>query len=137
MSVIEESVDVNVSAAKAYEQWTRFEEFPRFMEGVESVTRVGQNELHWKAEIGGKTEEWTARITEDIPERRLAWAAEEGVHNAGAVTFHPLNEHTTRIMLQLEYDPESLTEKVGDAMGVMGHRVRNDLGHFKQVVEDA
>lgn len=137
MSSIEESVDVEVPATEAYRQWTRFEEFPRFMEGVESVSRSDGNKLHWKANIGGKTEEWTATITEEIPDRRLAWAADEGAHNAGVVTFHPLAEDKTRVMLQLEYDPEGVVENVGDAVGVMSHRVKNDLRNFKEVVEGA
>ena len=134
-SSIEESVDVDVSAAKAYQQWMRYEDFPKFMEAVESVSRVGAKELEWKAEVGGKTQEWIAEITEEIPEKRVAWASRTGAHNAGAVTFHPLDTTKTRIMLQLEYDPEGVVENVGDALGVMTHRVKGDLENFKKLME--
>lgn len=136
MSRIEESIDVDVSAATAYEQWSRVEEFPRFMEGVESVHRTGDNKLHWRASIAGKSEEWTAFITEEIPEKRIAWASDDGVHNAGVVTFHPLDEGKARIMLQMEYKPEGAIESVGDAVGITAHRVKNDLANFKRVVEN-
>ena len=135
MSRVEESVDLNVSADQAYKKWRRFEDFPLFMEGVESVTQVGEDELQWKAEVGGKTEQWTARITEDVPGKRIAWAADDGADNAGVVTFHHLDASKCRLMLQMEYDPEGVVENVGDAVGVITHRVKGDLKNFKEMVE--
>jgi len=134
-SSIEESIDVDASAVKAYQLWTNYEDFPKFMEAVESVSRVGAKELEWKAEIGGKTETWIAEITEEIPEKRVAWASRTGAHNAGVVTFHPLDTTKTRVMLQLEYDPQGVVENVGDALGVMTNRVKGDLKNFKKLVE--
>lgn len=136
MSNIEQSIDLDVSAAEAYRRWRRFEDFPQFMEGVESVQSVGDNALKWKAEVGGKVEEWDATITEDIPAKRIAWAADSGAHNAGVVTFHYLDDNKSRMMLQLEYDPQSVTEKAGNAVGVMAHRVKGDLDNFKKMVEN-
>ena len=101
MTTIEQSVDVAVPLRTAYDQWTQFEEFPRFMEGVESVTQLDDRHLHWVASFGGATREWDAEITEQIPDERVAWRSREGVRNAGVVTFHRLDLDTTRVMLHL------------------------------------
>ena len=135
MSNIERSIDVNVPVRAAYDQWTQFEEFPRFMQGVTSVVQMGDRDLRWQAEVGGKTKEWTAKITEQIPDERIAWRSTSGAKNAGVVTFHRLSDRTTRIMLQLEYDPEGMVENVGDTVGVMSGRVAGDLGRFKEFIE--
>jgi uncharacterized membrane protein len=135
MSNIERSIDVNVPVRTAYDQWTQFEEFPRFMQGVRSVKQMGDRDLCWQAEVGGKTKEWTAKITEQIPDERVAWRSTSGAKNAGVVTFHRLNDHSTRIMLQLEYDPEGMMENVGDTVGVVSSRVAGDLGRFKEFIE--
>ena len=135
MASVIQSIDVGVPVSTAYNQWTQFEEFPRFMEGVNSVKQMGDKNLRWEAEIGGRTKEWTAEITEQIPDERVAWRSTSGAKNAGVVTFHRLSDRTTRIMLQLEYDPEGVVENVGDTVGVMSGRVAGDLGRFKEFIE--
>ena len=135
MATIEKSIDVDVPVRTAYNQWTQFEEFPRFMEGVEKVEQIDDTHLRWVASIGGKRKEWTARITEQIPDARIAWTSEEGAKNGGVVTFHKLAPDRTRVMLQLEYEPEDVVETVGDALGVVSRRVENDLKRFKEFIE--
>ncbi|HKT34363.1 MAG TPA: SRPBCC family protein [Nitrospira sp.] len=135
MSVIEKSIEINVPVNMAYNQWTQFEEFPRFMEGVKQVKQLDDTHLHWKAEIGGKEKEWDAEITEQIPDERIAWRSRNGAKNAGVVTFHRLSDATSKIMLQMEYDPEGLVEHAGDAAGVMSQRVLGDLERFKRYIE--
>jgi uncharacterized membrane protein len=134
-SNIEESIDVNVPVRTAYNQWTQFEEFPKFMGGVEAVTQLDDTHLRWKANIGGVIKEWDAVITEQIPDERVAWTNITGTRNAGVVTFHRLAEGQTRVMLQLGYEPEGFTENVGDMIGVMSTRVRTDLKRFKNFIE--
>src|SRR3954465_3116420 len=90
MSTIEKSIDVEVPVHTAYNQWTQFEEFPRFMEGVKRGQQVTDTQLHWGAEVAGKEKEWNARITEQVPDMRIAWTSERGAHNGGVVTFHKL-----------------------------------------------
>lgn len=135
MSNIEKSIDVNVPVHTAYNQWTQFEEFPRFMEGVEEVKQLDEKRLHWRANVGGKEKQWDATITEQIPDERIAWRNTTGTTNAGVVTFHRINDNTTRIMLQLDYDPEGVVENVGDMIGVVSHRVQGDLQRFKEFIE--
>ena len=135
VSNIEQSIDVNVPVSTAYNQWTQFEEFPRFMEGVREVRQLDDRHLAWRAEIGGKEKSWEAEITEQIPDARVAWRSIGGAHNAGVVTFHRLEPAKTRVMLQLDYDPEGVVENVGDAIGVASARVRGDLDRFKEFIE--
>jgi uncharacterized membrane protein len=136
MSRIEKSIDINVPARIAYDQWTQFEEFPSFMEGVESVTQVDDSHLHWRANIGGTVEEWDAEITEQIPDKRIAWRSTTSTApNAGVVTFHRLDDDRARVMLQLDYEPQTITESVGDMLGLLAHRVSGDLERFKQFIE--
>jgi len=134
-STIEQSIDVHVPVHVAYNQWTQFEEFPRFMEGVEQVTQLDDTHLHWKVKIGGKTKEWRTVITEQAPDQRIAWTNTTGARNAGVVTFHRLGDNHTRLMLQIDYEPEGLVENVGDMLGVVSARVRDDLEHFKTFIE--
>lgn len=136
MSTIEQSIDVKVPVRTAYNQWTQFEEFPRFMEGVREVRQLDEKRLAWRAEIGGKEKTWEAEISEQIPDARVAWHSISGARNAGVVTFHRIDDGTTRVMLQLEYDPEGIVENVGDAVGVAGSRVRGDLQRFKEFIEE-
>jgi uncharacterized membrane protein len=136
MATIEKSIDVQVPVRTAYNQWTQFEEFPQFMEGVKEVRQLDDTHLHWVATVGGKTQEWNARITEQTPDQRVAWTAETGSMNAGVVTFHKLDEGQTRVMLQLDYDPEGLVETAGDALGFVSRRVEGDLGRFKEFIEE-
>lgn len=135
MTTLERSIEVAVPASTAYDAWTQFELFPHFMEGVESVKQKDDRHLRWKARILGKVEEWDAEITEQIPGKRIAWRSVEGARNAGVVTFHRLSDDESRVMLQMEYEPEQLTEKIGDALGILGSRVDGDLERFKTFVE--
>jgi uncharacterized membrane protein len=135
MATIEESIEVNVPIRTAYDQWTQFEDFPRFMEGVEAVTQVDDTHLHWVAEIGGVRREWDAEITEQHPDERVAWRATDGAGNAGAVTFHHLDEGTTKVMLQLDFEPEGFVEHVGDKLGLVKGQTKDDLERFKTFIE--
>src|ERR671911_530487 len=128
MSTIEESVDVEVPVRTAYNQWTQFEEFPRFMDGVESITQVDETHLRWVADIGGVRREWDAEISEQHPDERVAWHATGGAANAGAVTFQRLDDNKTRVMLQLEFDPDGIIEQVGDKLGLVRRRVHHRTG---------
>lgn len=136
MSVIEKSIEINVPVNMAYNQWTQFEEFPKFMEGVKEVKQTDDTHLRWKAEIAGKEKEWDAEITEQIPDERIAWRARDGAMNAGVVTFHRLSDRKSKVMLQMEYDPEGIVENIGDAVGVVSQRVLGDLERFKRYIEN-
>ena len=135
MASIQKPIDVDVPVRTAYNQWTQFEEFPQFMEGVEEVRQLDDRRLHWRAKVAGKTEEWDAVITEQIPDERVAWRNTTGAENAGVVTFHHLSANSTRVMLQLEYDPHGLVENVGSVLGVVERRVEGDLKRFKEFIE--
>jgi uncharacterized membrane protein len=135
MSTIEQSITVNVPVQTAYNQWTQFEEFPRFMEGVVAVKQLDDRRLHWHTNIGGHDKEFYTEITEQIPDQRIAWRSREGAEHGGVVTFHRIDEHTTRIMVQMEYEPEGVVEKAGDMLGMASRRVKNDLERFKEFVE--
>jgi uncharacterized membrane protein len=135
MATIEESIEVDVPVTTAYNQWTQFEEFPEFMEGVESVQQIDDTHLLWTAEIGGTREEWRAEISEQTPDQRIAWHATEGKTNAGVVTFHRIDDTTTRIMLQMDWEPEGMKESVGSAIGADSRRVKGDLERFKEMIE--
>ena len=136
MATIEKSINVDVPVRTAYNQWTQFEEFPRFMDGVKEVQQLDDERLHWIAQIGGKQEEWDARITEQKPDERVAWRSEGGATNAGAVTFHRLSDDQTRVMLQLEYEPQGVVESTGDVLGFVTRRVEGDLERFKEFIEE-
>ena len=135
MSNIEESVDVEATIADVYGQWTQFEEFPQFMEGVESIQQIDDTHLHWIAVVDGVRREWDAVVTEQHPEERVAWKATGGVHHSGVVTFHRIDDHTTRVMLQLDVKPEGVVEKIGDALGFVRRQAVGDLGRFKDFIE--
>ena len=135
MAHVEESIVVNVPVSTAYNQWTQFEEFPRFMEGVEEVRQLDDKRLFWRAKIAGKTEEWTAEITEQTPDRVVAWRSTTGAENSGRVTFTPIGPDRTRATVEIGYDPQSFVEKAGDAMGFVSRRVEGDLERFKQFIE--
>ena len=135
MASIEQSIEIAVPVRTAYNQWTQFEEFPRFMEGVKSVRQLDDRRLVWRAEVGGREKEWEAEITEQHPDERIAWRSLTGASNAGVVTFHRLSDTHSKIMLQLDYEPEGMTEAVGDALGVVTARVRGDLERFKTFIE--
>jgi uncharacterized membrane protein len=136
MSTIEQSIDVDVPVRTAYDQWTQFEEFPKFMEGVEEIRQVDDTHLHWRTKIAGKAKEFDAVITEQTPDQRIAWTSEDGPEHAGVVTFHRLGEGQTRVMVQMDYEPQGAAEKVGDALGLVKRRVKGDLERFKELIED-
>lgn len=135
MSRIEQSIEVDVPVRTAYNQWTQFEEFPTFMEGVESVKQLDDTRLRWVAEVGGKRHEWEAEITEQRPDERVAWKATEGKENAGVVTFHRLDDDRSQIMVQMDFEPEGLVETLGSAIGADERRVKGDLERFKDLIE--
>ena len=135
MSRVEQSIEIDVPVRTAYNQWTQFEEFPTFMEGVESITQLDDTHLRWVAEIGGKTQEWKAEITEQHPDERVAWRAVDGKNNAGVVTFHRLEDQRCKIMVQMDFEPEGIVETVGSAIGADDRRVKSDLERFKELME--
>ncbi len=135
MATIEESVEVEVPVRTAYNQWTQFEEFPRFMEGVEEVRQLNDTKVHWVAEIAGQRREWDAEITEQVPEERISWCSTEGATNSGVVTFHRLGEGKSKVMLQLDFEPEGALEKAGDKLGLVKTRAKGDLKRFKEFIE--
>jgi uncharacterized membrane protein len=135
MSTIEHSVDVNVPVKVAYDQWTQFESFPEFMEGVESIKQVTDTRTHWITEIAGVKREFEAEITEQHPDERIAWRSIDKPHQSGVVTFHRLTPETTRVTLQMEYDPEGFVEKAGDWLQIVKMRVKGDMERFKAFIE--
>ena len=136
MERIKKSIEVDRPLRDVYNQWTQFEEFPRFMEGVKEVRQLDDQRLHWRADIGGKEKEWTAKIIEQIPDDRIAWQSQSGEYTSGQVDFARLGADRTRVALELSYDPKGLVETVGDAVGVVSRRVENDLEHFKEFIEN-
>ena len=135
MTSVMKTVDVAVPVRTAYNQWTQFEEFPQFMEGVEEVRQIDETHLHWRARIGGREKEWDAEITEQRPDERVAWRSTDGQDNAGVVTFHKLDEGKCRVAVQIDAEPDGLLEKAGDAMGVLDRRVQGDLERFREFIE--
>ena len=134
METLEESIDVAVPRAAAYNQWTQFEEFPRFMEGVESVIQVDDEHVHWIAEIAGVSKEWDAQITRQIPDEEIDWVGLGAPDNRGRVVFEDIPDGT-RITMMLDYEPEGQVEKIGDALGVVQRRVQGDMQRFKEFIE--
>jgi uncharacterized membrane protein len=135
MGGVTESVDVAVPVRTAYNQWTQFEEFPRFMEGVQEVRQLSDTLTHWKTEIGGVKREFDAQITEQLPDERVAWTATGGVKQAGVVTFHRLDDSHSRVTAQMEVEPQGAVEQAADKLGVLSHRVKGDLKRFKEFIE--
>jgi uncharacterized membrane protein len=133
---VERTVEIDRPLRMVYDQWTQFEEFPRFMEGVEEVEQLDDRTLHWRARIGGRTEEWTAEIVQQEPDQSIAWRHTRGAVNSGVVVFAPVDAERTRLTLALEYDPRGFVEKVGDLLGVVSRRVEGDLERFKQFIEE-
>ena len=135
MPKVEQSIEVDVPVSTAYNQWTQFEEFPRFMDGVKEVRQLDPTHLHWVAEIGGQQEEWDAEVTEQKADDRIAWKATSGKQNAGVVTFHRLDDSRSKIMLQMDWESEGMVEKVGAAIGQDDRQVKGDLERFKALIE--
>jgi uncharacterized membrane protein len=136
MSTVEKSIEVELPVTTVYNQWTQFEEFPRFMEGVESVTQLDDTRLHWVAEIAGARREWDAEIVDQQPDQRIAWRSIDGAGNGGIVTFQPVSPSTTQVNLQMEFEPEGLAETIGDKLGFVSKQAEGDLKRFKSFVEE-
>ncbi|MBG0741081.1 SRPBCC family protein [Paeniglutamicibacter antarcticus] len=132
---VEKNIMVNVPVSVAYNQWTQFEDFPHFMGGVKSVTHISDDRLEWVAEIAGVRRKWEAKILEQVPDRKVAWAATEGATNAGSVSFEDVGGGQTQIHLSLDYEPEGLVEKIGDKLNVVEHQAEGDLDRFKAFIE--
>ena len=135
MSRIDDTIDVRVPVRTAYNQWTQFEEFPNFMEGVDRVVHLGDRTLEWTATIAGQTRHWRARIVDQVPDERIAWVSTSGARNDGIVTFRPLDADRTRISLAIEYEPEGAVENLGNAIGAVEGRVKGDLERFRDFIE--
>ena len=135
MSTYETFIQLNVPVRTAYNQWTQFEEFPRFMKGVKEVRQLDDCHLHWKVKIAGKEKEWEAEIFQQMPDERIAWTSRDGVLNGGRVTFHPLSDDRSMVLLQVWYTPEGFVEHVGDELGAVSLCVREDLKRFKEFIE--
>jgi uncharacterized membrane protein len=136
MKKVGKSIEVERPLRTVYNQWTQFEEFPRFMKGVKKVIQLDDQRLHWEAEVGGKNKEWDAIITDQIPDHRIAWESEGGDFTAGAVDFTATGPTRTRINLEIFYDPEGFVESAGDALGVVSNQVEKDLERFKEFIEN-
>ena len=106
------------------------------MEGVKEVNQLDDKRLHWKTEIVGQQKEWDAEITEQMPDQRLAWTSRGGAIKGWVATFHRLSDARSKVMLQLEYDPQGFAENVGDALGVVSLRIQGDLERFKEFIEN-
>ena len=135
MERIQKSIEVDRPLSQVYNQWTQFEEFPKFMEGVKEVRQLDDKRLNWVAEIGGKEKHWTARIIDQIPDHRIAWESESGEFTSGVVTFQTLAQDRTRVNLEISYDPKGFVENAGDALGLVSRRIENDLERFKEFIE--
>ncbi|MGK5629335.1 SRPBCC family protein [Streptomyces sp. URMC 123] len=136
MSKVEESVEVSVPVRTAYDQWTQFESFPQFMEGVERIEQRTDTLTHWVTKVNGAQREFDAEITEQIPDERVAWTTVGGeARQAGVVTFHRLDEARSKVMLQMDFDPDGFAETVGDKLGFVRRRVKGDLERFKEFIE--
>jgi uncharacterized membrane protein len=135
MASVTQSIDVNVPVSTAYNQWTQFEEFPQFMDGVKQIRQLDDRTLEWTAEIGGQEENWTAEITEQEPDQRIAWHSITGNNNGGVVTFHHIDDNKTRVTLQMEWDPQGAVQQAGAALGSDDRQIKGDLERFKSFIE--
>ena len=131
----EQSIDVNVPISTVYNQFTQFEEFPKFMDSVHEIKQIDDKHLHWRADIAGKEVQWDAEITEQIPDERIAWRSTSGPMNAGVAMFRKLSDGKTRITLKMDYEPRGIDEKVGDAIGLVGMQAKSNLKRFKKLLE--
>jgi uncharacterized membrane protein len=136
VTTVQQTIDVDVPLRTAYDQWTQFETFPKFMEGVEQVKQLSDRRTHWVTRIGGVTREFDAEIIQQEPDRQIAWQALDGPDQRGVVVFQPIGSDHTRLMLQMDFAPEGLAEQVGDKLGLVERRVRGDLERFKQFIEN-
>jgi hypothetical protein len=134
-STVQESIDVHVPIRTAYDQWTQFESFPNFMDGVEAISRLDDTHTHWKVRVGGQEREFDAAVTERRPDERVAWRSTGGTRHAGVVTFHRLSDDDTRVTVRMDWQPEGFAEKAGAAIGIDDRRVKADLRRFKSFIE--
>ncbi|MGW5517306.1 SRPBCC family protein [Nocardia africana] len=135
MTTVTESVDVHVPVTTAYNQWTQFESFPQLMQGVERVEQRDDTHTHWTVHVAGATREFDAKITEQHPDERVSWTSEDGPRHAGVITFHRLDEDTTRVTAQMDIDPDGFVENVADKLGILDRRVKGDLERFRDFIE--
>jgi uncharacterized membrane protein len=135
MSTITESVDVAVDVSTAYNQWTQFESFPQFMEGVDEIRQIDDTHTLWVTSIAGVTREFDATITEQNPDERVAWRSDEGPDHAGVITFHRLDDTTTRVTAQMDIDPDGFAENAADKLGILDRRVKGNMRRFKEFIE--
>lgn len=135
MSEVTEHIDINEPVSTVYNQWTQFEEFPRFMSAVKQLRQIDATTLHWTIEIGGVRREFDAKITEQIPDKRIAWKSVDGKTHSGVVTFHRIDDTQSRVMLQMAYDPEGFAENAASVLGIVSAQVRGDLDRFKEFIE--
>jgi len=134
-SSIIEAIEVKVPVRAVYNQWTQFEDFPQFMKSIKEIRQVDDRHLHWKANVAGEDKEWDSEITEQIPDKRIAWRSTGGVHNAGVVTFHKVADNVTRVTLQMDYQPDGVLETIGDVLGAVRLEMRSNLTDFKEMLE--
>ncbi|YCK84075.1 SRPBCC family protein [Arthrobacter sp. D3-18] len=132
---VNKTIMVNVPVSTAYRQWTKFEEFPHFMGGVERVTRLSDDRLEWVAEIAGVHRRWEAKIVQQDVDRAVAWAAVEGAKNAGWVDFKEAGPSQTSLHLSLEYEPHGVLEFLGDKLHIVERQAESDLKKFKEYIE--
>jgi uncharacterized membrane protein len=134
MPNVKKSIEVDVPVRVAYDQWTQFEEFPRFMDGVESVRQLDDKRLYWRAKVGARVEEWDAEIVEQVPDKVVSWRSTSGARNEGTVRFNPL-DGKTKIELEIHWEPQGAVERIGDVLGADDMRIQGDLGRFKEFIE--
>ena len=135
MATVERSIEVDLPVRTVYNQWTQFEDFPHFMEGVDEVRQLDDTRVYWVATIAGQRREWESKITEQKPDQFVAWYGFGGATNQGEVTFEPLGPDRTRLTVKMDFDPEDVVEKAGDALGFVERRVQGDLERFKEFIE--
>jgi len=134
-AAVEQTRELDVPVSTAYNQWTQFEEFPQFMEGVEEVRQLDDTGLHWVADVGGRRSEWDAKIVDQVPDQRISWTAVSGKRNAGEVRFEPLGPNRSKMHVRMEYEPDGIVETVGGALGLPQRRVKADLDRFRELIE--
>src|SRR6266496_2896791 len=135
METIEKTIEVRAPISDVYARWTRFEEFPEFMDGIEEVKQLDEKHLHWVAQIAGKKKEWDAEIIEHVPDDHITWRSNSGTSNSGSVFFRPKDPTHTVITLEMNYEPQSAMEKAADAMGLLSMRIEGDLERFRDLME--
>jgi len=135
MAIVEKSIQVSVPVATAYNQWTQFEEFPKFMEGVKEVHQTDPTHLKWVAQIAGQKREWEAEITQQVPDQTIQWRSLDGTPNAGTVNFEPISGSQTKINLSMEFEPQGIVEQAGKVTGAIDTQIEEDLARFKKLIE--